>query len=125
VGGKAQAAAVKALAESLRLEYAQFLELEVFTRFGTLLDERTRRIIEHGRRIRAVFTQPQFSPFATGEEVALLLALAERLLDDIPLECIGAFRDRLRDWLSARQPETLELDDRSPALSQEARARLK
>lgn len=125
VGGKAQAAAVKALAERLRLEYAQFLELEVFTRFGTLVDVRTRRIIEHGRRIRAVFTQSQFAPLSVGEEVALLLALAERLLDDIPLECIGAFRDRLHEWLSAREPQTLELDDRSPALSQEARARLK
>ena len=125
VGGKAQAPAVKILAESLRLEYAQFLELEVFTRFGTLIDERTRRIIEHGRRIRAVFTQSQFSPLAVGEEVALLLALAERLLDDIPLERIGVFRERLHDWLSARQPETLELDDHSPALSQEAHLRLK
>lgn len=125
VGGKAQAAAVKPLAESLRLEYAQFLELEVFTRFGTLVDERTRRVIEHGRRIRAVFTQPQFSPLAVGEEVALLLALAERLLDDIPLERIGAFRDRLHDWLAGRQPQTLELDERSPALSEEARVRLK
>jgi F-type H+-transporting ATPase subunit alpha len=125
VGGKAQAAAVRPLAESLRLEYAQFLELEVFTRFGTLVDERTRRIIEHGRRIRAVFTQPQYAPLTVGEEVALLLALAERLLDDLPLERIGDFRDRLHDWLSAREPQTLELDDRSPALSQESRTRLR
>ena len=125
VGGKAQAVVVKPLAESLRLEYAQFLELEVFTRFGTLVDERTRRIIEHGRRIRAVFTQPQFAALTVGEEVALLLALAQRLLDDIPLERIGAFRERLRDWLAAQHPETLELDDRSPALSEDGRARLK
>jgi F-type H+/Na+-transporting ATPase subunit alpha len=125
VGGKAQAAVVKPLAESLRLEYAQFLELEVFTRFGTLVDERTRRVIEHGRRIRAVFTQPQFAPLTVGEEVALLVALAERLLDDVPLERIGAFRDRLRDWLAAQQPEALELDDHSPALSEEDHARLK
>ena len=125
VGGKAQAATVKPLAESLRLEYAQFLELEVFTRFGTLVDERTRRIIEHGRRIRAVFTQPQFAPLTVGEEVALLLALAERLLDGVPLERIGSFRDRLHDWLAARHPEALELDDRSPVLSDESRSRLK
>ena len=125
VGGKAQAATVKALAESLRLQYAQFLELEVFTRFGTLVDERTRRIIEHGRRIRAVFTQPQFFPLTVGEEVALLLSLAEGLLDGIPLERIAAFRDRLHDWLAAQEPQTLELDDRSPALSEEAHARLK
>ena len=54
VGGKTQAPVLKALSESLKLEYAQFLELEVFTRFGTMVDERTRKLIEHGRRIRAV-----------------------------------------------------------------------
>lgn len=124
VGGKAQAAVVRPLAESLRLEYAQFLELEVFTRFGTLVDERTSRIIAHGRRIRAVFSQPQFAPLAVGEEVALLLALAERLLDEVPLERIGAFRERLHDWLAAQLPEVLELDDRSPALATESRTRL-
>ena len=50
VGGKTQAPVLKSLSESLRLEYAQFLELEVFTRFGTMVDERTRKVIEHGRR---------------------------------------------------------------------------
>ena len=54
VGGKTQAPVLKSVSESLRLEYAQFLELEVFTRFGTMVDERTRKVIEHGRRIRAV-----------------------------------------------------------------------
>ena len=59
VGGKTQAPVLKSLSESLRLEYAQFLELEVFTRFGTMVDERTRKVIEHGRRIRAVLGQRQ------------------------------------------------------------------
>jgi proton translocating ATP synthase F1 alpha subunit len=104
VGGKAQAPVIKALAESLRLEYAQFLELEVFTRFGTLVDERTRRVIEHGRRIRAVFTQPQYEPLSVGEETALLLALDERLLDDMPVELVRVFRDRLCDWVAAQWP---------------------
>jgi F0F1-type ATP synthase alpha subunit len=54
VGSKTQSHAIRALAENLRLEYTQFLELEIFTRFGGMLDERTRQIIEHGRRIRAV-----------------------------------------------------------------------
>jgi proton translocating ATP synthase F1 alpha subunit len=125
VGGKAQAPVLKAIAESLRLEYAQFLELEVFTRFGTLVDERTRRVIEHGRRIRAVLTQPQFAPLALGEEVALLLALAERLLDEVPLERIGAFREGLRGCLSERCPEVLALDAQSPTLSPQLRDRLK
>lgn len=125
VGGKAQAAVVKPLAERLRLDYAQFLELEVFTRFGTLVDERTRRVIEHGRRIRAVFAQPQYGPLSVGEQTALLLALAERLLDDVPLERIGLFRERLRDWLAAQLPEALALDARSPPLSDEVRAKLR
>lgn len=125
VGGKAQAAVVKPLAESLRLEYAQFLELEVFTRFGTLVDERTRRVIEHGRRIRAVFTQPQYAPLCVGEEVALLMALSERVLDEVPLEQVDSFRQRLHDWLAAQMPEVLALDDRSSPLSEEARAKLR
>jgi F-type H+/Na+-transporting ATPase subunit alpha len=86
VGGKTQAPVLKALSESLRLEYAQFLELEVFTRFGTLVDERTRKVIEHGRRIRAVLRQPQFAPLALGAQVALLIAVSDGLLDDVPLE---------------------------------------
>jgi F-type H+-transporting ATPase subunit alpha len=124
VGGKAQAAVVKPLAESLRLQYAQFLELEVFTRFGTLVDDRTRAVIEHGRRIRAVFSQPQYQPQPLGVQTALLFALAERLLDALPLERVGVFRDRLGEWLQAQLPEALELDDRSPPLSGGARAQL-
>ncbi|MFZ0486453.1 MAG: F0F1 ATP synthase subunit alpha, partial [Arenicellales bacterium] len=74
VGGKTQAPAVKRLAETLRLEYAQFLELEVFSRFGGMVDERTRKTIEHGRRIRAILAQPQSAPLPLSLEVVLLLA---------------------------------------------------
>lgn len=125
VGGKTQAPVLKALSESLRLEYAQFLELEVFTRFGTMVDDRTRKVIEHGRRIRAVLGQPQFAPLALGEQVALLLAVAEGVLDDVPLERMDAFRTGLETWLAQQCPEALTLDDRSPALSDDLRARLK
>src|SRR5207244_7711474 len=86
VGGKTQAPVLQALSESLRLDYAQFLELEVFTRFGTMVDERTRKVIEHGRRIRAVLRQPQFAPLTLGEQVALLTAVSEGVLDDVPLD---------------------------------------
>src|SRR3546814_4848479 len=101
VGGKTQAPALKALAESLRLEYAQFLELEVFTRFGTMVDERTRKTIEHGRRIRAVLGQRQFSPSSLGAQVALLLSLAEGPLDGVQLDRIDAIRAALGSLLAA------------------------
>jgi proton translocating ATP synthase F1 alpha subunit len=125
VGGKAQAPALKVLAESLRLEYAQFLELEVFTRFGTMVDERTRKTIEHGRRIRAVLGQRQFAPLSLGEQVALLLALGERVLDGVPLDRVEAFRAALGSWLGEHCPEVARLDDEATALPDELRARLK
>ena len=61
VGGKAQRAAYRAVAGDLKLAYAQFEELETFARFGARLDEDTRKIIEHGRRIRACLKQPEFA----------------------------------------------------------------
>ena len=124
VGGQAQAPVLKALSESLRLEYAQFLELEVFTRFGTMVDERTRKVIEHGRRIRAVLGQRQYAPLSLGQQVALLSAVAEGVLDVVPLDRVDAFRAALGAWIAERCPEVAALDDRSPALSAELRARL-
>ncbi|MGO9006665.1 MAG: F0F1 ATP synthase subunit alpha [Beijerinckiaceae bacterium] len=125
IGGKTQAPVLKALSESLRLEYAQFLELEIFTRFGTMVDERTRKIIEHGRRIRAVLSQRQFVPLALGEQVALLAAVSERVLDDVPLDQVQAFRAALGPWLAERCPDIVALDDQAQALSQDIRAELK
>ena len=125
VGGKAQAPVLKPLSESLRLEYAQFLELEVFTRFGTLVDERTRKIIEHGRRIRAILGQRQYSPLGLGEQVALLYALGEGLLDPIPLERIVDFRTRLAGWLADHCPDVLALTDEAQPLGDAVRARLR
>ena len=124
VGGKAQAPILKALSESLRLEYAQFLELEVFTRFGTMVDERAQKVIAHGRRIRAALSQPQFAPMTLGAEIALLLAVAKGVLDGIPVESVPAFRAALQGWIARRCPEALALDDRTPSLSDELRGRL-
>lgn len=125
VGGKTQAATLKTLSESLRLEYAQFLELEMFTRFGGMLDERTRKVIEHGRRIRAVLSQQQFAPLPLGEQVALLLALSEGVLDGVSLDRVAVFRAKLGRWLMERCPEIAALDDRTEALRDELRTRLK
>ncbi|MEI6520491.1 MAG: alternate F1F0 ATPase, F1 subunit alpha [bacterium] len=86
VGGKAQRAAYSKVAGSLKLAYAQFEELETFARFGARLDENTRKIIEHGRRIRACLKQPEFSPVTVPAQIAILLALTEGLFDQIPLE---------------------------------------
>ncbi len=124
VGGKTQAPVLKGISESLRLEYAQFLELEVFTRFGTMVDERTRKVIEHGRRIRAVLSQPQFAPLALGEEIALLTAVSDGVLDNVPLGQVKAFQAMLGHWLREHCPEIIALGDDAAVLSDDLRARL-
>ena len=86
VGGKAQRAAYRAVAGDIKLGYAQFEELETFSRFGARLDEDTRKIIEHGRRIRACLKQPEFSPVSVPAQIAVLLALTAEFFDSVPLE---------------------------------------
>ncbi len=86
VGGKAQRAPYRAVAGDLKLAYAQFEELETFARFGARVDEDTRAIIDHGRRIRACLMQREFAPISVPAQVAVLLALTARLFDPVPLE---------------------------------------
>jgi F-type H+-transporting ATPase subunit alpha len=86
VGGKAQRAAYLAVAGDLKLAYAQFEELETFARFGTRLDENTRKVIGHGRRIRTCLKQNEFEPVSVPGQIAILLALTGRLFDGVPLD---------------------------------------
>ena len=86
VGGKAQRAAYRAVAGDLKLAYAQFEELETFARFGARLDEDTRKIIEHGQRIRACLKQSEFAPVSVPEQIAVLLALTAELFDGVPID---------------------------------------
>jgi len=86
VGGKAQWSAYRAVAGDLKLAYAQFEELETFARFGARLDENTRKIIEHGRRIRACLKQAEFSAVSVPAQITILLALTAKLFDLVPME---------------------------------------
>jgi F-type H+-transporting ATPase subunit alpha len=90
VGGKAQHPAYRAVAGDLKLAYAQFAELESFAKFGTRLDDHTRKIIDHGQRIRAALKQPELEPASLAEQIVLLVALTGSLLDSVP---IGKVRD--------------------------------
>ncbi len=86
VGGKAQRAAYRAVAGDLKLAYAQFEELETFARFGARLDDHTRKIIAHGRRIRACLKQSELAPVSVPAQIATLLALTAELFDTVPLD---------------------------------------
>ena len=85
VGGKAQRASYRAVAGDLKLGYAQFEELETFSRFGARLDAATRATIGHGQRIRACLKQPEYAAVSVPGQIALLLALTSGLLDSVPL----------------------------------------
>ena len=97
VGGKAQRAAYRAVAGDLKLAYAQFEELETFARFGARLDDDTRRIIEHGRRIRACLNQAEFAPVSVPAQIVVLLALTSGLFDTVPLEQMKDAEHALHD----------------------------
>lgn len=85
VGGKTQLEVYKSVIGDLKLEYAQFVELETFSKFGAHMDDNTKLIIEHGKRIRACLIQPEFSPVSSYAQIVLLLALSKKIFLNIPL----------------------------------------
>ena len=124
VGGKTQARALREAAESLRLDYAQFLELESFTRFGGMPDARVRAQLTRGARIRAALAQPQHAPLGLAEEVALVLAVQAGLLDPLPSAAVAAFRDGLAAAIDAEAAEAGRQIARDGTLEAEGRAAL-
>ncbi|MHC4660759.1 MAG: F0F1 ATP synthase subunit alpha [Planctomycetota bacterium] len=96
VGGKTQFPAYRAVAGDLRLSYSQFEELEAFSRFGTRLDEQTKKTLERGKRVREVLKQPQFLPISASEQITVLLAVTGGELDRIPVERVGEAEDIIR-----------------------------
>jgi len=121
VGGKAQRAAYRAVAGDLKLAYAQFEELETFARFGARLDEDTRKIIEHGRRIRACLKQPEFSPVSMPAQIAVLLALTAELFEPLPLDQMTDAEHALLEAASDIPAEVRERLDTAEELSDEDR----
>ncbi len=111
VGGAAQPKSLRRLAAMLRLDYAQFLELEIFTHFGMMVEERTRKTIEHGRRLRALLTQPPAPPRSRAIEIALLAAAASHAIDELATEKMTALIGALETWLAgAGAPLAQRLD---------------
>ena len=121
VGGKAQRAAYRAVAGDLKLAYAQFEELETFARFGARLDDDTRKIIEHGRRIRACLKQPEFAPVSVLGQIAVLPALTADLFDAVPLDQMTAAENAVIEAAAKIPPEVNERFKTADKLSDEDR----
>jgi len=125
VGGKTQAKVLREAVETLRIDYAQFLELEMFTRFGGVTDTQVKGRIARGQRIRAVLSQPQYAPLRLADEVALVMAVQDGLLDPLPLELIGKFRSELPAWIDRSASQIVAEIERSGSLGEAARTTLK
>lgn len=124
VGGKTQSVPLRKAASTLRLDYAQFLELEVFTRFGGMPDGRVRQQLTRGARIRAILRQPQHMPFRLADEIGLVMAVQSGLLDTLPLDVIATFCAGLPARLDSDAAKVIATLGDTGALSSEDHATL-
>jgi F-type H+-transporting ATPase subunit alpha len=99
VGGNAQTKAMKKVAGRLRLDLAQYRELEAFAQFGSELDPQTQRTLARGERMVATLNQPQYQPWPVEEQVVAIWVAVNGYLDDIPADQVPRFQDELREYL--------------------------
>jgi len=99
VGGNAQTKAMRSVAGRLKLDLAQYRELEAFSQFGSELDPATQKTLARGERMVATLNQPQYQPWALEEQVAAIFAGNEGFLDEIPADQVQRFQDELREHL--------------------------
>lgn len=125
VGGAAQTKAMKKVAGSLRLDMAQFRELEAFAQFGSDLDKSTQRQIERGRRLVEVLKQPQYQPVPAEKEVMILFAGAFGYLDEWPVEAVSNYETQMLEFMGSKHSDLLgEIKDKED-ISDELEEKLK
>ncbi|MDX1511968.1 MAG: F0F1 ATP synthase subunit alpha, partial [Nitriliruptorales bacterium] len=107
VGGAAQVAGMKSVAGTVRLDLAQFRELEAFAQFGSDLDKASQQQIARGQRVVEILKQPQYKPMAVELQIASVWAVSNAKLDDIPVEDVSRFERELHDWLKTRHGDLL------------------
>ena len=108
VGGNAQIKSMKKVSGTLKLDQAQFRELEAFAKFGSDLDASTKLTIERGRRNLEILKQPQFSPVKVEDQVAIIYAATNGLLDTVPVNRVREFEKEFTQTLNARHPDALK-----------------
>jgi len=124
VGGNAQIKSMKKVAGTLKIDQAQFRELESFTKFGGDIDPVTARVIDKGRKNERLLIQPQYQPWPVEEEVAIIFCGTRGLLEKVPADKVGEFQSQLLQLLRARhQTDVLDVI-KSGALTDDATAKL-
>lgn len=125
VGSAAQIKAMKKVAGTLKLDLAQFRELEAFAQFGSDLDESTKRQIERGKRSVELLKQPQYSPVSTANQVISLYALTKGYLDDVPVSAVQDFEIGLADYVHVHAQSFIDDIEKTGMWSDESEELLK
>jgi len=108
VGGNAQIKSMKKVAGTLKLDQAQFRELEAFAKFGSDLDAATMSVLEKGRRNVEILKQPQYSPLTVGQQVAIIFCGSQNLLSKVPVNRIIDFQDAFLLYMETQHKEILK-----------------
>src|SRR3989441_1188167 len=108
VGGNAQIKAMKQVAGRLRLDLAQYRELEAFAQFGSELDQATQKQLARGARVVEVLKQPQYQPMPVEQQIMVIFAVTNGYLDDVPVPEIRAWEQGFRDFMAAQHPDVGE-----------------
>lgn len=117
VGGAAQTKAMKKAAGSIRLDLAQYREMEVFTQFSSDLDDATKKQLQYGQGLMRLLRQPQGHPFKTHEQVIMLVAATNHIMQDIPVDDILAFRSQMLDYFHKNQAALCDQIETSGVMS--------
>ncbi len=125
VGSAAQTKAMKKVAGKVKLELAQFAELEAFSQFASDLDAATQNQLARGQRLREILKQPQFSPLLLNEQVAIIYAGINGYLDDIPVEKVVDFNKGLREYLKTSKAAYVDTVQNKKVLDEAAEGLLK
>ena len=105
VGGNAQKKAMKKVAGSLRLDLAQYRELEAFTKFGSELDKSTQAQLNRGERLIEVLKQSQYEPVSLEDQVITIFAVGRGLIDEIPVDKVGKFEKEFLKFIAQSHPK--------------------
>src|SRR3989440_2093280 len=125
VGSAAQIKAIKQVAGKIKLDLAQFRELAAFAQFGSDLDAATRARLDRGQRIVELFKQKQYKPILEEEQVAVMWAMQNGYLDDVPVDRVKEFQLKLQDWLQTRKEALLRTVREKTQLDQDLESQLK
>ncbi|HEV8399915.1 MAG TPA: F0F1 ATP synthase subunit alpha [Gemmatimonadales bacterium] len=125
VGGNAQIKAMKQVAGRLRLDLAQYRELEAFAQFGSELDPATQRQLARGARVVEVLKQPQYQPMRVDQQVIVIFAVTNGLIDDVDVPAIKAWEKGLLEFMAAQHSAIVDEIKTRKALSDDLSARLK